>query len=100
MWDTVNDSKNLLGVYHISLSIDSTAVFSKCYEKLSYTADGSGILDYLLGERYGGEGTLSTLFKRKGNLLDFYNGDGIVTDDNPESVSYHKLTIDAKDFFR
>ncbi len=97
-WDNINDSENLLGIYQISLAVDSTIVFSKRYDELSYSSDESGIFDYLSGEFYGGKGSVSALFRRTGNLLNFYEGNRILIDNNPESITYHNLHINASDF--
>ncbi len=97
-WDSVNDSEHLLAVYQISLAVDSTVVFSKRYDKLSYSLNVFGSLDYLSGESYGGNGSVSALFRRTGNLVNFYENNGILTDNNPESITHHNLTICARDY--
>ena len=70
IWDEINNSRNLLGIYTISLSVDSTKVFSKQYTKIPFDFNGLGALDYLSGYDYGGEGYLSALFRREGNWRD------------------------------
>jgi len=97
-WDSINDSKNILAVYQISLAVDSTIVFSKHYDKLSYSFNVFENLDYLSGKFYGGNGSLSALFRRTGNLVNFYENNGILTDNNPESITHHNLTINARDY--
>ena len=98
VWDRVNRSNNLVGIYQISLAVDSTIVFSKSYEKLSYSPNGSGKFDYLSGKYYGGNGHISALFRRIGNLLSFYDGNGILVDNTPESTDYTNITICAEDY--
>ena len=98
VWDTVNDSKNLLAVYQISLAVDSSIIFLKCYNTLSYLFNRYGSLDYLSGEFYGGNGSVSALFRRNGNFLDIYEGNGILIDTTPESINHKKITIRARDY--
>lgn len=96
--DRANGSSNHLGVYDISLAADSTTVFSKRYDSLSYNEMSYDRLDYLPGEYYGGSGKLSALFKKEGNQLHFYEGDGILANGNPDSTSSHSIVITAGDF--
>ncbi|HUT63029.1 MAG TPA: M23 family metallopeptidase, partial [Anaerolineae bacterium] len=78
-YDTVNLSDNHLGAYYLALSVDSTVVFSKKYDRLPYSVGNYGSLDYLSGENYGGYGYLATLFRKTGNHIDFYEGDGVLS---------------------
>ncbi|MFC1538116.1 hypothetical protein ACFL6H_01710 [Candidatus Latescibacterota bacterium] len=98
VWDTVNDSNNILGIYRVSLAVDSNIVFSKQYDTLSYLYNGQGGLDYLSGENYGGQGTISALFRREGNFLNIYDGNGILTDDDPEYADIKSISIKASDY--
>ncbi|MFC1542195.1 M23 family metallopeptidase, partial [Candidatus Latescibacterota bacterium] len=98
IWDTVNNSNNLLGVYRASLAVDSNIVFSKQYDTLSYLYNGQGALDYLPGEYFGGKGTVSALFRREGNFLNIYDGNGILIDNNPESTDIKTISIKASDY--
>ena len=74
VWDPVNNTSNRMGIYRASLLVDSTAVFTKTYDHISYDINGSGGLDYLAATQYGGKNTLSALFRRPGNISDFYSG--------------------------
>ncbi|MFC1490400.1 M23 family metallopeptidase [Candidatus Latescibacterota bacterium] len=97
-WDTVNDSNNILGVYRLSLAVESDIVFSKQYDELSYLYNGQGGLDYLPGDYYGGSGSVSALFRRDGNFLNIYQGKGILTDSDPGSVNIKTVTVKAVDY--
>ncbi|MFC1509346.1 M23 family metallopeptidase [Candidatus Omnitrophota bacterium] len=97
VWDRINNSRNKLGIYTISLDVDSTEVFSKYYKKISYNINHTGALDYLPGYRNGGNGYLSALFKRHGNKADFYTGDGILNTTTDELPGRHMLAIKADD---
>ena len=98
IWDQINNSTNLLGVYTISLSSDSTAVFSKQYTRIPYDFNGFGGLDYLSGNDFGGNGYLSALFRREGNNVDFYNGDGVLTARSANLPESHVFSINAADY--
>jgi murein DD-endopeptidase MepM/ murein hydrolase activator NlpD len=66
-----------LGVYRAELSIDTGIVFSKRYDRMN-AADGRyGGMDYLAAEHYGADEFLSALFRREGNPLGWYGGNGI-----------------------
>ena len=97
VWDRVNNSRNKLGIYTISLDVDSLEVFSKYYKKISYDINHTGALDYLSGYRYGGNGYLSALFRRHGNIADFYTGNGVLNTISGEFPSCHTLAITADD---
>ncbi len=97
-WDRVNDSNNVLGVYRLSLAAGSEIVFSKTYGKLSYLYNGMGALDYLPGDYYGGRGSISALFRRTGNFLDFYSGEGILTNIAVDTDRTAGVTVTAVDF--
>lgn len=66
-----------LGVYRAELAVDGGIVFSKRYDRIT-AADGRyGGMDYLSGERFGADDTLSALFRREGNPIGWYLGAGI-----------------------
>jgi len=98
VWDTVNDSKNILGVYRLSIAVDSDIVFSKQYDELSYMYNGQGGLDYLPGDYYGGNGSISALFRREGNFLNIYEGNGILSDNGYESPDVKTISVRAVDY--
>ncbi|MBN1294801.1 MAG: M23 family metallopeptidase [Candidatus Latescibacteria bacterium] len=97
VWDKINNSNSLLGVYTISLSVDSTEVFSKHYTKIPYDFNGLGGLDYLSGNDFGGNGYLSALFRRQGNSIDFYSGNGELVTHPSNPSELHKINITAAD---
>jgi hypothetical protein len=57
--------------------VDSTIVFAKQYDRISLSSSRFGGMDYLSGGRYGGGSMFSALFRREGNPLDFYRGEGL-----------------------
>ena len=95
--DRVNGTTNILGIYEISLALDEEIIFSKQYDRLSYTFNGDGSLDYLNGEFHGVSGTISALFRHPGNLLPFYEGDGIIEIPPLAPTKTRTLTITARD---
>lgn len=95
-YDRVNMSNNILGIYHISLAVDSTVVFSKTYDKIPYSLDRFAAFDNLTGTQYGGRGFFTALFRQTGNRLDFYEGDGALTE-NSLSPGMHILTVRVTD---
>ncbi|MFC1608503.1 hypothetical protein ACFL47_11095, partial [Candidatus Latescibacterota bacterium] len=98
VWDRINNSRNHLGIYTVSLDLDSTTVFSKQYSKISYDLNHSGALDYLPGYRFGKNGSLSVLYRRPGNIADFYDGDGNLNITEHATGEDHSLTIVASDY--
>ena len=98
VWDRINNSRNHLGIYTVSLDLDSTTVFSKQYSKISYALNHSGALDYLSGYRFGKNGSLSVLYRRQGNIADFYDGDGVLKITGHATDEDHSLTITASDY--
>ncbi len=98
VWDRANNSRNHLGIYTISLAVDSLTVFSKHYTRIPYDFNGFGGLDYLQGSQNGGNGYLSALFRRPGNKIDFYEGDGVLSADPDNLINTHSVTITANDF--
>ena len=97
VWDRANNARNLMGIYKAAISVDENEIFSKCYEVLSYDEDSLGGLDYLSGDGYGGKGYLSVLFRREGNTLSIYKGDGILENLNPAPPGTHHIAIDLLD---
>jgi len=97
--DIVNNTNNRLGVYRISLAVDSTIVFSKTYDKISYAVERYGAFDHLPGGLFGGRRALTALFRQTGNELPIYHGDGILTDHVLSKDGVHTLTIHAEDYF-
>lgn len=91
--DRVVPSGYRLGVHRVELVLDTLVVFSKCYERIEMSGNRFGGMDYLSGWKYGVGGTLSALFRREGNGLDFYRGDGLpdVRADAPPTA--HTLRI-------
>ncbi|MHB9029890.1 MAG: M23 family metallopeptidase [Candidatus Latescibacterota bacterium] len=75
--DRIVPSWYRLGVHRVELSVDSTTVFSKQYDRIPLSHSRFGGLDYLSGRRHGVGGTLSALFRRDSNPLDFYQGAGL-----------------------
>jgi hypothetical protein len=98
VWDIADGSDNLLGVYQLSLAVDSTLVFSKQYDSISYNFSKYGGLDYIFVNRYGGNGFISALYRRTGNLVDFYKGKGILQCSAFETATHHTLTLSARDY--
>lgn len=96
-WDRINGARNLMGIYGLSLAVDDSVVFSKRYDRLSYALNGCGGLDYLFGELYGGSGLISALFRRPGNLIDFYEGDGVLCSTAYGMTDSATLTVRAQD---
>ncbi|MFC1692357.1 M23 family metallopeptidase [Candidatus Latescibacterota bacterium] len=96
--DRADLSDNHLSIYQISLAVDSTQVFSKKYDRIPYSFNGFGNLDYLPGYKYGGQNELSALFRRTGNGLDFYEGDGIIFGGMQADGKEIVLTVSAKDY--
>ncbi len=95
-YDRVNMSNNFLGIYHISLAVDSTDVFSKTYNRIPYNLDRFSAFDNLSGTQYGGRGFFTALFRQTGNELDFYEGDGVLSE-NLLSPGTHILTVRIMD---
>jgi hypothetical protein len=98
VYDNVNLSNNHLAIYQISLAVDSTVVFSKSYNRLPYSVSKYGSFDYLSGEMYGIRNSLSSLFRRPGIELDFYEGDGALLSDSMTQNKLHTLTVRAQDY--
>lgn len=97
VWDRANNARNLMGIYKGSLTVDDKEIFSKCYEIISYDENSLGGLDYLSGSSYGGKGYLSALFRREGNGLSMYEGDGIIEKLNPVPPGTHHIAINLLD---
>jgi len=98
VWDRANNSRNHLGIYTLSLAVDSLTVFSKNYTRIPYNFNGFGGLDYLQGRQNGRNGYLSALFRRQGNKVDFYEGDGVLSADSANFITPHSVTISANDY--
>jgi len=96
--DKANWSNNHLGIYRITLYADSTVMFSKTYDVIPLDINKFGSFDYLRTERYGGQGLASALFRRTGNMIDFYTGDGVLLSDMFESGKQLTLSISAEDY--
>jgi len=79
IFDRVNISNNRLGVYSLSLEVDSTMVFEKTYGKIPYHEDRFGGFDVISPKFNGGNGYLTVLFRREGNGLSIYRGDGVLS---------------------
>lgn len=96
--DRANSSGYALGVYRAFLEVDSILVFSKQYSRITHEQNHIGAMDYLTGSRNGCSGTLSALFRREGNPLDFYRGDGILSIPPYAKREPHTLRITAADY--
>lgn len=95
--DRVDMTSNRLGVYRITLAVDSTVVFSKSYDRISYDAANFGAFDYPSTRYHSGQGYLTALFRQTGNELDFYEGAGMLTDNALSPNKPHILTIRVLD---
>ncbi|MDP2984538.1 MAG: M23 family metallopeptidase [Candidatus Latescibacter sp.] len=96
--DRLGESLVHTGIYSASLTVDSTMVFSKTYDRLLAQENSYGGLDYLSGDSYGARGILSALFRRDGNPLEFYRGDGLLFIFPSFPAKQHILRVEAADF--
>jgi len=96
-YDRVDISNNRLGVYSLSLDVDSTRVFEKIYRKIPYEEDRFGGFDILSPKTDGGNGYLTVLFRRKGNGLSIYRGDGVLSEKTLTDGAFHTVTVRAED---
>jgi len=99
-WDHVNNSNNnIFGIYSVSLVVDSTVVFAKKYDVLPYLLNQYAGLDYQSAASYGvSNGIISALFRRTGNLINFYQGNGIFQIGGRNTPACHTFYIEAEDF--
>jgi hypothetical protein len=98
VFDRTDTARNQLGVFRLSLAVDGDPVFAKTYDSISYNLYSQGAFDYLPGAAFGGDGTLSVLFREVGNRLDFYEGDGIVSCTLPGDAGTREVAVVASDF--
>jgi len=97
IFDRVNISNNRLGVYSLSLEVDSTMVFEKTYGKIPYHEDRFGGFDVISPKFNGGNGYLTVLFRREGNGLSIYRGDGVLSGKTLSDGAPHTVTVRAED---
>ena len=96
--DRSSPAPNILGVYRAELALDSTVVFSKRYDRITLDDNRYGALDYLSCERFGLHGAFSALFRREGNPIDFYHGEGVLIIPPAVPRTAHTLHITAADY--
>ena len=97
-WDRATQSHNLLGLYKATLMVDGTTVFVKTYDEISYSINSQGAFDYIDGGRCGGRGTLSVLYRREGNHIDFYDGEGVLNSNTFAHDTIYTISINAEDY--
>ncbi len=97
VFDRANDANNRLGPYLVTLAVDSTVVFTKTYDRISYDEDRFGAFDNMPGALHGGGGYVSALYRQTGNTIGMYRGDGVLTEKSLTGHEPHTLTIRAVD---